>query len=85
MQNPMVQNLMQSKISNSINQVKGLFNSIKSVGNPQMMLQQMISSNPQMKQAMDYINANGGDAKTAFYKMSEEMGVDPNTVLNCLK
>ena len=38
-------------------------------------------NNPQMKQVMDYINANGGDPKTAFYKLAKEKGVDPETIL----
>lgn len=53
--------------------------------NPQMMLQQMMNTNPQMKQAMDYIQANGGNPKDAFYKLAEEKGVDPETILNSLR
>lgn len=44
-------------------------------------LNMALNRNPQMKQVMDYINANGGDAKAAFYKKAEEMGVDPDEVL----
>lgn len=54
---------------------------IKSLGNPQAMLQTM----PQYKQAMDYVNQNGGDPKKAFYKMAKEMGIDPEEVLMMLK
>ena len=50
-----------------------------------MMLQQMMNTNPQMKQAMDYIQANGGNPKDAFYKLAEEKGVDPETILNSLR
>lgn len=58
---------------------------VKSAGNPQMMLQQMISQNPQMKQVMDLVNQNGGDPKAAFYKMAEEKGINPDEILNMLK
>jgi len=51
---------------------------VKSAGNPQMMLNQMIGQNPQIKQVMDYVNANGGDPKTAFYKLAEERGINPD-------
>ena len=85
MRNPILQGLTQNRITNSTAQVRNMFNSLKSIGNPQMMLQQMMSKNPNIKKAMDYIEQNGGDAKTAFYKMSKEMGVDPNTVLDGLK
>lgn len=54
---------------------------IKSMGNPQMMLQQM----PQYKQVMDYVDANGGDAKSAFYAKAKEMGIDPDEVLKAMR
>ena len=50
-----------------------------------MMLQQMMSQNPQMKQAVDYVNANGGNAKAAFYKLAEQKGVNPDEILQMLK
>ena len=54
---------------------------VKSSRNPQAMLQQLINQNPQVQNVMKYVNDNGGDPKTAFYKMAEEKGVDPNEVL----
>ena len=54
---------------------------IKSVGNPQMMLQQM----PQYRQVMDYIQQNGGDAQRAFYQKAQEMGVNPDDILSQLR
>ena len=53
--------------------------------NPQMAINQMAQNNPQMKQAIDYVNANGGNAKDAFYKLAQEKGVDPNSILNQLR
>ena len=58
---------------------------LRGSGNPQMMLEQMMQSNPQMKNIMNYINQNGGDPKQAFYKMAQEKGIDPNQILNFLK
>lgn len=46
-----------------------------------MLVQQM----PQYNQIMNYVNANGGDAQTAFYKMAGEMGIDPEDVLSQLR
>lgn len=54
---------------------------LKAIGNPQMMLQQM----PQYKQVMEYVNQNGGDAKSAFYAKAKEMGVDPDEILKVLR
>ena len=50
-----------------------------------MALQNLMKNNPGMKQAIDYVNANGGDPKEAFYKLAQEKGVDPQTILNSLK
>lgn len=50
-----------------------------------MMLNQMMQKNPQVKQVMDLINQNGGDAKSAFYKMCEEKGVNPDDILNQIR
>lgn len=54
---------------------------IKSMGNPQMMLQQM----PQYKQVMDYVDQNGGDAKSAFYAKAKEMGIDPDQIIQAMR
>ena len=51
----------------------------------QNMVSMLMNRNPQMKQVMDYIQANGGDAKAAFYKKAQEMGVDPEEVLKQLR
>lgn len=70
----MITNLNQNRITQIITK-------IKSMGNPQMMLQQ----NPQYKQIMDYVNQNGGDAKTAFYNKAKEMGIDPEEIVKALR
>ena len=58
---------------------------IQTSQNPQMAIQNLMQSNPNMKQAIDYINANGGNPKEAFYKLAKEKGIDPDTILNSLK
>lgn len=54
---------------------------IKSMGNPQALLQQM----PQYKQIMEYVNANGGDAKSAFYAKAQEMGINPDEIVKAMR
>ena len=34
---------------------------------------------------MSYVDANGGNAKEAFYKKAKEMGVDPEALLSQIK
>lgn len=74
MLNPMLQNLNQNRLSQMISQ-------IKSMGNPQMMIQQM----PQYKEIMNYVNQNGGDAKSAFYAKAKEMGLDPDEIVKAMR
>ena len=66
-------------------QAKQMLQTIKSAQNPQLALQNLMLNNPNMKKAIDYVNANGGDPKEAFYKLANERGVDPNSILNSLK
>ena len=66
-------------------QIKQMIDMIKCSSNPQFLLNQMMANNPHMKQVMDYVNSNGGDAKAAFYKKAEEMGVNPDEILSQLK
>ena len=68
-----------------IKQIKQAFNTLKTDKNPNMLLQQMIQNNPNIKGVMNYINQNGGDAKAAFYKMAEERGINPNQIIKMLQ
>ena len=68
-----------------MSRVKQMMGMINSSGNPQMMMNQMLTGNPQFKQVMDLINQSGGDPKKAFYALAEQKGVDPNDILSMLK
>ena len=87
MKNPMLSQLSQTQnpMFGNLKAIKQMMSTIKSAQNPQQMLNNMMMQNPQYKQVMDYINQNGGDAKTAFYKMAQEKGVNPNDIINALK
>lgn len=54
---------------------------LKSIGNPQMMLQQF----PQYRQVMDIVNASNGDAKAAFYAKAKEMGINPDEIVEAMR
>lgn len=83
--NPMMKNIQGQSQSIIPSHFKQMMNTIRSCGNPQMMLNQMLGNNPAYKQVMNYVNENGGDAQVAFYKMAQEKGVDPNEILNQLR
>ena len=57
---------------------------VRMAQNPQMAMDQVIRNNPDMKKVMEYVNANGGDPKAAFYKLAQEQGVDAQSILNSL-
>jgi hypothetical protein len=44
-----------------------------------------INNMPEMKNVVNMVNNNGGNAKDLFYKLAEQKGVDPNSILNMFK
>lgn len=62
-----------------------LINTIRNSPNPNAAMQQMASSNPAIQNVMNYIQMTGGDAKTAFYNMAAQKGVDPESILRFLR
>lgn len=66
----------------NLQNLKQAITTIKSMNNPQAFVQNMINQNPQVKQILDQ---NGGDAKTAFYKLAEQKGIDPNQIIDLFK
>ena len=45
----------------------------------------LYAKNPQFAQVVQIVNSMGGDPKTAFYKLAEQRGIDPNSILSMLK
>lgn len=55
-----------------------MISTIKSMGNPQAMLEQMMQQNsPELAKALEYVKQNGGNYKTAFEKLAAEKGIKP--------
>lgn len=82
--NSLYQQLMQNSQPQT-NNLQQMANVIKNSRNPKAMLEQMMQSNPQIQQAMNYINQNGGNAKDAFYALARQKGVDPESVLRMFR
>lgn len=86
--NPMLAALNQGKVPGMVVQLKNMkkrIDALRSLGNPQLALNQLISQNPQMKQAYDYVQANGGNAKEVCLKLAREQGIDPQSILDALR
>lgn len=74
-----------AKASPMMQKVKQMMGIVNGSQNPQALLNQMMTNNPQLKQVMDYVQQSGGDPKTAFYSMADKMGVNPQDILDMLK
>ena len=65
--------------------LKGMMNLMKSGGNPQAMVQNMLASSPQANTVMNLVNQHDGDARAAFYDLAKQKGVDPDQFLSMLQ
>lgn len=84
MSNPIFSSFNNATPHNS-NSLLGMMNQVKNSSNPKAMMEQLITNNPQFQNVINYINQNGGDAKTAFYNLAAQRGIDPNSILNQLR
>ena len=65
-------------------QIKQMIGMIKSSGNPQYMLNQIMQMNPQLKQVMQIVQEYGGDANKAFYDLAKKNGIDPQEIIDLI-
>ena len=80
MLNPILGALNPSRVTgSSINQLAQM---VRSISNPQMMLQQLTQSDPALYQA---VSSSGGDYEKAFRSYAQAKGVDANDILNQIK
>lgn len=78
-------NRQQATPQSNSNSLLDLMNQVRNSSNPTKAMEKMLTSNPNFQNVVNYINQNGGDAKTAFYNLAAQKGVDPNTILSQLK
>jgi len=62
-------------------QIRQMISMVKSAGNPQLMLNQLMQNNPQVMQIVQKY----GSADKAFYALAEEKGINPQEILDLLK
>ena len=68
-----------------IQSIKQVMNMMKNANDPNAFITGLANNNPQFKQIMDMVQSNGGDAKTLFYTLAKQKGIDPEAILNSLK
>lgn len=68
-----------------LDKIKQAAAALKGIQNPQQYIQnEIMKNNPLMKNVMQEIQMNGGNAQAAFYAYAQKMGIDPNEILNML-
>ena len=82
MQNPLMQ---LAKASPMMGQIKQMMGMLRTAQNPQAMLNQMVTNNPQLKQVMDIINQHGGNIGEAVRTVAEQNGIRPEDIMDLLK
>ena len=68
----------------NLGQIRQMMLMLKSAGDPQAMLTQMMQNNPQIGQVMQFVRQYG-DPQKAFYAACQQRGVDPNEILKMLQ
>lgn len=62
-----------------------IFNQVRNSPSPDQTMQQLLNNNPQYQNVMNYIDRTGGDARSAFYNLAAQIGVDPEQILSQLR
>lgn len=63
-----------------LGEIKKVISTLKAAQNPAELIKNMIAQNPAYKNALEYIQANGGDPKAAFEQLAREQGIDPEEI-----
>ena len=85
MNNPLLGGVQQNSILQNMEGIRRTWGMLKSMSNPNEMLNQVIQSNPKMKEAQELIQKAGGDPEKAFRMKAKEMGVDPEQIMGMLR
>lgn len=85
MSNPIFSSPNPSFRNQQPNSLLDMYRQLRQSPNPEVAFQNMLINNPQFQNVMNYINQNGGDAKSAFYNLAAQKGVNPNDILSQLR
>ena len=80
-----LQQLGKNNIAQMVQPIRQMMNAIRTAQNPQLVMNQLIMSNPQMKQVMDIVQKHGGDPMAAFRAEAEARGINPDEIMGMLK
>ena len=80
-----LQQLGRNQMQMMLQPVRQMMNMVHASQNPQAALNQLVMSNPQMKQVMDIVNRYGGDEMKALEDYAAQFGMTANDVLAMLR
>ena len=80
--NKLYQQLNQQSSSAPLSEAVELNRTVQQASNPNVILNKLIQSNPRLKMAYNLVQQSGGNAKTLFYQLAQQKGIDPNSILN---
>ena len=66
-------------------QVRQLITTIKTAKNPQLLLNQLMQTNPMMQQVMGILNQYGGDANKALNDITNQCGITQQELSDLIK
>lgn len=64
------------------NNIKQMASMLRKMNNPQAMLNELASKNPQLQSVLQ---ASNGNYEQAFNTLAQQMNINPNEVINLLK
>ena len=82
MGNPILDLLNGPKIPNNLIQT---FRALQQSNNPDQFMENLMQTNPQVKQVMQMVQNSNMSPKDLFYTMAKQRGVDPEQILKQLR
>lgn len=77
-------NMSQSALNpQAVNTVKGMLQNLRSVQNPEAVINTLASKNPLLGSVMRMVG--GRDPKQVFFEECQRQGIDPNEIINMLR
>lgn len=67
------------------NSIGDLYKQLQVAGDKNSFMINLMRRNPQLKQVIDLVQQNGGNAEQVFYRLAQEKGINPTSILNSLK
>lgn len=67
------------------NNIGDLYKQLQGAGDKNSFMMNLMKRNPQLKQVIDLVQQNGGNAEQVFYQLAQEKGINPASILNSLK